>query len=176
MKLRRSAVVLAVGLTALLAAQTGAAGATVPPPSHSAKPPGGTAVPPDSLRALASKVGLRIGTAVNTDALATNATYRQITADQFSTVTPENVMKWQLVEPTKGTYDWSAADQLVKFAQAHGQLVHGHTLVWHSQLPDWLTTGNYTSAQLRALLRKHITLIHISEPTRLGMISYAVFC
>src|SRR5665811_1222692 len=147
MKLRRSVVVLAVGLTALLAAQTGAAGAAVPPPSHSAKPPGGTAVPPDSLRALASKVGLRIGTAVNTDALATNATYRQITADQFSTVTPENVMKWQLVEPTKGTYDWSAADQLV----------HGHVLVWHSQLPDWLTTGNYTPAQLRDLLRKHIS-------------------
>src|SRR5450759_1110946 len=157
MKLRCSAVVLAVGLTALLAAQTGAAGATVPPPSHSAKPPGATAVPPDSLRALASKVGLRIGTAVNTDALATNATYRQITADQFSTVTPENVMKWQVVEPTQGTYDWSAADQLVNFAKTNGQLVRGHTLVWHSQLPNWLTTGTYTPAQLRDLLHKHIT-------------------
>jgi len=157
MKLRRSVVVLAVGLTALLAAQTGAAGATVPPPSHSAKPPGATVVPPDSLRALASKVGLRIGTAVNTDVLATNATYRQITAAQFSTVTPENVMKWQVVEPTKGTYDWSAADQLVNFAKTNGQLVRGHTLVWQNQLPTWLTAGNYTSAQLRDLLRKHIT-------------------
>jgi endo-1,4-beta-xylanase len=157
MKLQRSVVVLAVGLTALLGAQTGAAGATVPPPSHSAKPPGGTAVPPDSLRALASKVGLRIGTAVNTDALATNPTYRQITADQFSTVTPENVMKWQVVEPTRGTYDWSAADQLVNFAKANGQLVRGHTLVWQNQLPTWLTGGTFTNDQLRALLKKHIT-------------------
>ena len=157
MKFRRSVVVLAVGLTALLAAQTGAAGATVPPLRDSAKPPGGTAVPPDSLRALASKVGLRIGTAVNTDVLATNATYRQITADQFSTVTPENVMKWQVVEPTQGTYDWSAADQLVNFAKTNGQLVRGHTLVWQNQLPNWLTTGTYTPAQLRDLLHKHIT-------------------
>ena len=61
-----------------------AAGATDSPPGHSATPPGATAALPDSLRALASKVGLRIGTAVNTDALAANAQYRQITADQFS--------------------------------------------------------------------------------------------
>jgi endo-1,4-beta-xylanase len=157
MKLRRSAVVLAAGLTALLATQTGAAGAAVSPPGTSAQPPGAVAVPRDSLRALASKVGLRIGTAVNTDALATNTAYRQITTDQFSSVTPENVMKWQVVEPAQGTYDWSSADQLVSFAKANGQLVRGHTLVWHSQLPDWLTSGTYTSAQLRDLLHKHIT-------------------
>jgi len=157
MKLRGSVIVLAAGLTALLAAQTAAAGATVLLPGDSAKPPGVTVVPPDSLRALASKVGLRIGTAVNTDVLATNAKYRQIAADQFSTVTPENVMKWQVVEPTQGTYDWSAADQLVNFAKANGQLVRGHTLVWQNQLPNWLTTGTYTSAQLRDLLHKHIT-------------------
>jgi len=102
-------------------------------------------------------VGLRVGTAVNTDAYAADATYRKITNQQFSTVTPENVMKWQLVEPTQGTYDWAAADRLVKSAKANGQLVRGHTLVWHSQLPDWLTTGTYTSAELRALLHKHVT-------------------
>jgi endo-1,4-beta-xylanase len=157
MKLRRSVVVLAVGLTALLAAQSAAAGAAVSQPRDAARPPGATAPPPDSLRALASKVGVRVGTAVNTDVLASNPAYRQITADQFSSVTPENVMKWQVVEPTQGTYDWSAADQLVNFARANGQLVRGHTLVWQNQLPNWLTAGTYTSAQLRDLLHKHIT-------------------
>ena len=33
----------------------------------------------------------------------------------------------------------------------------GHTLVWQNQLPDWLTTGTFTPAQLRELLHKHIT-------------------
>ena len=157
MALRRSTLISALSMTAILAALTATPAATASPTHDSGQSSGAVAVPDDSLRALASRVGLRIGTAVNTDALATNATYRQITADQFSTVTPENVMKWQVVEPTKGTYDWSAADQLVKFAEAHGQLVHGHTLVWHNQLPTWLTAGTYTSAQLRDLLRKHIT-------------------
>jgi endo-1,4-beta-xylanase len=157
MKLRRSVFILAFGLTAVLATQAAAAGGTGSSSHDFAQSPGAGATPEDSLRALASRVGLRIGTAVNTDALGLNSTYRQITADQFSTVTPENVMKWQLVEPTQGTYDWLAADQLVKFAGVHGQLVRGHTLVWHNQLPNWLTTGTYTSAQLRDLLRKHIT-------------------
>jgi endo-1,4-beta-xylanase len=94
----------------------------------------------DSLRSVASKIGLRIGTAVTPFELD-NSAYRQITGDQFSTVTPGNEMKWQVVEPTRGTYDWSAADRLVTFAQQHGQLVRGHTLIWHNQLPSWLTTG-----------------------------------
>ena len=157
MTLRRSILISALSLTAVLAALTATPAATASPTHDPGQSSGAVAVPDDSLRALASRVGLRIGTAVNTDVLATNATYQQITADQFSSVTPENVMKWQVVEPTQGTYDWSAADKLVKFAEAHGQLVRGHTLVWHSQLPTWLTAGTYTSTELRDLLRKHIT-------------------
>jgi len=116
--------------------------------------------PPDSLRALASDIGLRIGTAVGPYDLD-HPDYAQITGDQFSAVTPENEMKWQVVEPTRGTYDWSGGDRLVQFARAHGQLVRGHTLVWHSQLPDWLTqgvaNGTISNDELRALLHKHIT-------------------
>ncbi|HKE63999.1 MAG TPA: endo-1,4-beta-xylanase [Micromonosporaceae bacterium] len=116
--------------------------------------------PPDSLRALAAPIGLRIGTAVTPFDLVT-ADYQKIVSDQFSVVTPENEMKWQVVEPTQGTYDWSDADRLVAFAQQHGQLVRGHTLLWHNQLPDWLTTGvangTIDNAELRDLLHKHVT-------------------
>jgi endo-1,4-beta-xylanase len=113
--------------------------------------------PVDSpLRTLAARHNLRVGTAVDTDALAKDATYEQLVGEQFNTVTPENVMKWQLVEPTRGTYDWAAADGLVSYARAHGQLVRGHTLVWHNQLPGWLTSGTFTPDELRALLRKHV--------------------
>jgi endo-1,4-beta-xylanase len=155
MHLSRTALVVAISLAASLSTQVATAdpsgtdnGGRDRPACH---------VPPDSLRALASNSGLRIGTAVNADQLSNNAAYTTITADQFSTVTAENAMKWQLVEPTQGTYDWAAADKLVSFAQSHCQLVRGHTLVWHNQLPSWLTGGTFTNEQLRALLKKHIT-------------------
>ncbi|WIM96823.1 endo-1,4-beta-xylanase [Actinoplanes oblitus] len=109
-----------------------------------------------SLRAAARGTGVRVGTAVDMAALAADDPYRAAVAREFDTVTPENVMKWEVVEPQPGVYDWTAADQLVAFARENHQLVRGHTLVWHSQNPSWLTEANYTPAQLRALLRKHI--------------------
>jgi endo-1,4-beta-xylanase len=52
--------------------------------------------------------------------------------------------------------DFSQGDALVRFARANHQLVRGHTLVWHSQLPAWLTSGTFTPAELRDILRRHI--------------------
>ena len=148
-KLTRIAAV-AVSAATVLAVST-AAGATS---SHSK-------VPADSLRALASKIGLGVGVAVNMDLLNVNDTYTGIVANQFNSVTPENVMKWDTIEPTQGNLNFGPADALVKFAQEHGQLVRGHTLMWHNQLPGWLTTGvsngTISNAQLRDILKQHIT-------------------
>ncbi|HWI00970.1 MAG TPA: endo-1,4-beta-xylanase, partial [Propionibacteriaceae bacterium] len=109
-----------------------------------------------TLRQLARPIGLRIGTAVDTSALTDDSTYRRLVGQQFSNVTPENVMKWEVVEPARGQFDFTEADELVAFARAHNQKVRGHTLVWHNQLPSWLTSGTWTRAQLRAILRQHI--------------------
>ncbi|WP_369233873.1 endo-1,4-beta-xylanase [Streptomyces sp. R21] len=113
------------------------------------------------LRALADRADLRIGTAVDMTALADDTAYRRTTAREFSSLTAENVMKWESVEPQRGTYDWSKADELVRFARAHGQAVRGHTLLWHNQLPAWLTTGvadgSIDAAELRGILHRHIT-------------------
>jgi len=114
---------------------------------------------PSTLRGLAELIGLRVGTAVIPFDLNTPA-YNAVLAEQFSVVTPGNAMKWGSVEPTQGVFDWSDADTLVSFAEQHGQLVRGHTLLWHNQLPSWLTTGvaNGTigSSQLMGLLEQHI--------------------
>jgi endo-1,4-beta-xylanase len=97
-----------------------------------------------------------VGTAVDMSALANDPTYKAAIAREFNTVTPENVMKWETVEPQQGVTDFSQGDALVRFARANRQAVRGHTLVWHSQLPTWLTSGTFTNAQLEAILRRHI--------------------
>jgi endo-1,4-beta-xylanase len=112
-----------------------------------------------TLRALGAQVQLHIGTAAIPNDLV-DPTLSQITADQFSVLTPGNEMKWQVVEPTQGTFNWTGADNLVNFAEEHRQLVRGHTLVWHNQLPNWLTqgvaNGTISNSQLRDLLHQHI--------------------
>ncbi|MFC7483828.1 endo-1,4-beta-xylanase [Luedemannella flava] len=76
-------------------------------------------------------------------------------------MTAENVMKWESLEPTRGTYNWAPADELIAFAKANHQLVRGHVLVWHNQLPAWLTEGvadgSISKTELREILKNHIT-------------------
>jgi endo-1,4-beta-xylanase len=145
----------AVGLAATLGGATDARAATAAP---------GTAADPqapasDSLRDLAAAVGLRVGSAIIPQDINTPA-WAAVAASQFSVVTPGNEMKWQVVEPTQGTFDWTGADNLVAFAKANNQLVRGHTLCWHNQLPTWLTTGvsngTISKSQLSGLLQQHI--------------------
>lgn len=107
------------------------------------------------LRDLASAKGKVIGTAVTGSKLT--GTYGDTAGAQFNSLTPGNAMKWESVEPSRGTYNWAEADQIVAFAQAHNQQVRGHTLVWHSQNPGWLANGSWTPAQLSTLLQDHIS-------------------
>jgi endo-1,4-beta-xylanase len=84
--------------------------------------------------------------------------YVRLATEQLGSVTPENQMKWADVEPRRGDFDWEGADKLVAFAQARGQLIRGHNLVWHSQLPPWLISGSFAPAELRELMVDHITV------------------
>jgi endo-1,4-beta-xylanase len=110
----------------------------------------------DPLRALAAPAGLHIGSSVRADALQTDPAYARLLAHEFNLVTPENAMKFSVVQPERGRFDFAQADALVEFAEANGMQVNGHVLVWHQQLPDWLTQGNFDSGELKAILREHI--------------------
>src|SRR5690348_8695550 len=84
-----------------------------------AKAPAPFRPPGDSLGALAAPINLRIGNAINMDKLSVDAAYTSIVANQFSTVTPENVMKWETIEPAQGQLNFGPADALVSFARQH---------------------------------------------------------
>jgi endo-1,4-beta-xylanase len=162
MEIRRRSVLTAgaVGAAAVLTGGAKAMAATEAPAAPKVAASTGDAPwASASLRDLASKVGLRIGSALTPADLTTPA-YSAIASGQFDVYTPENEMKWQVVEPEQGTFDWTGADNLVNYARANNALVRGHTLCWHNQLPNWLTTnvanGDYTQAQLLDLLQAHI--------------------
>ncbi len=66
------------------------------------------------------------------------AVYADIAAEEFNLVTTENSLKWDRLNPLPGKYRWAEADNLVSHAKARRQAVHGHTLIWHRQLPGWI--------------------------------------
>jgi endo-1,4-beta-xylanase len=72
---------------------------------------------PPTLRALGAQVHLRIGTAAIPSDLS-DPTLSQITSEQFSVLTPGNEMKWQVVEPEQGNFNWTGADNLVNLPRS----------------------------------------------------------
>lgn len=107
-----------------------------------------------SLRDEASSSGRYFGTAVAAGRLS-DSTYTSIADREFNMITPENEMKWDAVEPSRGTFRFTAADKIVNRALERGQRLRGHTTVWHSQLPDWVKAINDPST-LRGVTNNHI--------------------
>jgi endo-1,4-beta-xylanase len=110
-----------------------------------------------TLRGHAAERGKFIGTALATSPLANEAAYRNIAGAEFNQVTPENALKWDATEPNDNQYNFSGADQIVNFATTNNQVVHGHTLVWHSQTPGWVQGLSGTA--MRTAMQEHIATV-----------------
>ncbi len=80
----------------------------------------------------------KIGTAINTTiARSSAAELNGIVEKHFNTITAENVLKAESVQPEKGRWDFSEADAFVQYGLGHDHFVVGHTLVWHNQTPEF---------------------------------------
>lgn len=80
-----------------------------------------------------------IGTAMNApQILGMDTAAQQFIIKHFNSITAENAMKWENIHPFPGKYDFALADSMVSFGQKHGMFIIGHTLVWHSQIPEWV--------------------------------------
>ena len=75
-----------------------------------------------------------------------NEAERALVAKEFTSITPENIMKPQYMEPIEGIFDFTLTDRYVAFGEKHNMKIIGHCLVWHNQMPKWFfkdSTGEY---------------------------------
>ena len=100
---------------------------------------------------------LYFGTA--TDNPANDAAYTKALSNSsdFGQITPANQQKWDAIEPDEGQFTFTRADAIVSLATENGQMMRCHNLVWHQQLPAWVTGGTWTKATLTAALQAHVT-------------------
>jgi endo-1,4-beta-xylanase len=91
-----------------------------------------------------------LGASVNPRLLDENVTYRELTGSEFSSVTAENHMKMMNVHPGADRFDFVLGDEIVAFAKNRKQRIHGHTLVWHNQVPQWMNRSPVYSCPFAA--------------------------
>ena len=81
--------------------------------------------------------------------------YTALLTKHYNSITAEDQMKFDALQPSEGNFSYGTADQMVNFAVQNGMQVRGHALVWHRQTPSWVFSGS--SAEVLQRMRNHIT-------------------
>ncbi len=102
-----------------------------------------------------------IGVAVNSgQAAERDSVGAALIKKHFNSVVAENCMKSEVIHPEEGRYDFTLSDEFVRFGEENKMFIIGHTLIWHSQLPEWFCIDekgeNVEPEVLKARMREHI--------------------
>jgi endo-1,4-beta-xylanase len=111
------------------------------------------------LQSLAQRRDFYIGAAVDMEAYRSDSEYQAILKREFNVCVAENAFKFSSIHPKKGVYQFDDSDLLADFAQDNGLKLRGHTLVWHKQLPQWVTEGQFSREEAVALMKDHINTV-----------------
>lgn len=112
--------------------------------------------PPEPLRKLAAKRGLLIGSAFANHALQRDPEYGEIMAREFNCLVGENNMKLDVIQRTRGQFDFRQADAMMEFAALHDMKVRAVPLVWHDALPAWARDKTFPRQEALDILKEHI--------------------
>lgn len=105
---------------------------------------------------LKNYAAFRVGAAVSPSHIQNDSLYTQTLVNEFNQITATNHMKMYHIWKSPDSMSFSKADFLVNFAEAHHMKVHGHTLLWHYGLPEWIAQYPGDSAAFEALIRDYI--------------------
>lgn len=100
-----------------------------------------------------------IGTALSQSQIEeSDPVVTELIAKEFNSITAENIMKSMFTHPEKDRYDFELSKKFVAFGKKHNMFIHGHTLLWHSQLPGWMQQIK-DSVTMRNVMIDHISTI-----------------
>jgi endo-1,4-beta-xylanase len=105
-----------------------------------------------------------IGTALNAYQIAgEDSLSLKVLKKHFNSIVAENCMKSEEIQPKEGVFNFELPDKFVELGEKNNMQIIGHTLIWHSQAPDWLFVdekGNEVSKEvLIERMKKHISTV-----------------
>jgi endo-1,4-beta-xylanase len=77
---------------------------------------------------------------------------------EFNAITPENIMKAEIIHPEWDRYNFNLADKIAAYGKKYNMKVNGHTLIWHSQLPAFVRNLKDADS-VKQFFTDHITTV-----------------
>ncbi len=113
-----------------------------------------------TIKKLANAKGILVGSSVpyTPDNFKEKA-YWNTLGKEFNSITIENFIKMDYIQPQQGQFNFGDADAVVRFAERNGMKVRGHTLAWGNQIPPWVTQGKFTRDEAIQILQDHISTV-----------------
>lgn len=109
-----------------------------------------------------------IGAALSADQIEQkNPSVDSLIKREFNSITAENIMKSMFIHPEKDKYDFSLTDKFVAYGEKNNMFIHGHTLIWHSQLAPFMKEIK-DSTEMRNFMKDHITTIVTHYKGKIG--------
>ncbi|HET7001817.1 MAG TPA: endo-1,4-beta-xylanase, partial [Puia sp.] len=100
-----------------------------------------------------------IGAALNASEIEEkNPAESSFITTQFNSITPENIMKCEVIHPGWNEYHFDLADKYVAYGLKHQMFIVGHTLIWHSQLSPFVKNIK-SSDSLLLFMTNHINTV-----------------
>ena len=113
-----------------------------------------TTLIPDDVPLKEAATKFYVGTIVQANRMT--GSHKEIINAEFSSITAEYQMKMNIMYPNQDEYNWTESDAIVQFAQDNGLNMHGHALIWHNSVPDWVTNFTGTDAEFEAMVEDYI--------------------
>lgn len=120
---------------------------------------------PTTAKTLKTAATFPIGNIVSANRLSgSDSNFTTLLNKEFNSITAENDMKMGAMFTGQNTYDFSKGDAIVAYAKANGFRVHGHALVWHASIPNWLKNFTGTDAEFEVQVKGYIkaTVAHFA--------------
>lgn len=100
-----------------------------------------------------------IGVAVDFMMFGYDSVYKEKATSQFNSFTAENIFKPEYLHPEENYFYWTEADSMASYCIANDKRLHGHTLIWHQQIPSWIENFQGDANAWDLLMKIHIQTI-----------------
>jgi endo-1,4-beta-xylanase len=105
------------------------------------------------------KEDFKIGAAINASQILERDTLAlTLIPREFNSLTPENIMKCEIIHPEWNRYNFELSDKIVQLSQKNNMFLVGHTLIWHSQLSPFVTKIASPDS-LKLFMKEHISTV-----------------